>query len=142
MDEVNTDEQDASFIQSPVGSVEDLSIDDSNNEKPLKVKIIEEAVNEYDDTDSKLTAQHTPYGSLCIRELFRFLVSLCSPIDKQNTEIMIHLGLNLLQVTLEVSADSLSNFPSLLGLIKDDLCRNIILVKFDIFYYYSVKKYI
>jgi brefeldin A-resistance guanine nucleotide exchange factor 1 len=75
--------------------------------------------------------QHTPYGSLCVRELFRFLVSSCSPLDKQNTEIMMHLGLSLLQVTLEVAADALSNFPSLLALAKDDLTRNLILVRFS-----------
>lgn len=72
--------------------------------------------------------QLAPYGALCVRELFRFLVSLCSPLDKQNNEVMTHLGLSLLQVALEIAADYLSNFPSLLVLVKDDLCRNLILV--------------
>lgn len=73
--------------------------------------------------------QLAPYGALCARELFRFLVSLCSPLDKQNNEVMTHLGLSLLQVALEIAADALSNFPSLLALVKDDLCRNLILVR-------------
>lgn len=73
--------------------------------------------------------QRAPYGALCVRELFRFLISLCSPLDKQNNEIMTHLGLSLLQVALEIAADALSNFSSLLALVKDELCRNLILVR-------------
>lgn len=67
-----------------------------------------------------------PYGALCIRELFRFLISLCNPHDKQNTEIMTHHGLNFLQIALETSVDALANFPSLLALMKDELPKNLI----------------
>lgn len=106
-----------------------------NSVKVPTVKVDGEAMEEYVNSQGVRfmpVQQHTPYGSLCIRELFRFLVSLCSPLDKQNTEIMMHLGLSLLQVTLEVAADALSNFPSLLALAKDDLTRNLILVNFKI----------
>ncbi|GLH14697.1 Golgi-specific brefeldin A-resistance guanine nucleotide exchange factor 1 [Gryllus bimaculatus] len=66
-----------------------------------------------------------PHGLVCVRELFQFLVSLCNPLDKQNNETMVHLGLTLLTVALEVGADSIGKFNSLLGLVKDDLCRNL-----------------
>ncbi|XP_065333294.1 Golgi-specific brefeldin A-resistance guanine nucleotide exchange factor 1 isoform X2 [Cloeon dipterum] len=66
-----------------------------------------------------------PYGIACVRELFRFLVSLCNPLDKQNTEVMIHTGLTLLTVACEIGADHISRYSSLLNLIKDDLCRNL-----------------
>ncbi|XP_078499344.1 Golgi-specific brefeldin A-resistance guanine nucleotide exchange factor 1 isoform X2 [Lissotriton helveticus] len=64
-----------------------------------------------------------PYGLPCIRELFRFLVSLINPHDRHNSEVMIHMGLQLLTVALESAA--LSNYASLLGLVKDELCRHL-----------------
>jgi brefeldin A-resistance guanine nucleotide exchange factor 1 len=66
-----------------------------------------------------------PYGVVCVRELFRFLISLCNPLDKQNTETMIHMGLTLLTVALEIGADSIGKYNSLLSLVKDELCRNL-----------------
>uniref|UniRef100_A0A1Q3FES7 Putative golgi-specific brefeldin a-resistance guanine nucleotide exchange factor 1 n=2 Tax=Culex tarsalis TaxID=7177 RepID=A0A1Q3FES7_CULTA len=68
---------------------------------------------------------HLPYGLPCIRELFRFLISLCNPHDKQNTDVMIHMGLTLLTVTFEVGADSIGRYDSLLTIVKDDLCKNL-----------------
>ncbi|KZC11781.1 Golgi-specific brefeldin A-resistance guanine nucleotide exchange factor 1 [Dufourea novaeangliae] len=128
----DNDEKNTDLITSPTGSVEDLSIDDSTSSgyKASKVKESEQ-VEEYVNAQGvrfMALQQLTPYGALCVRELFRFLVSLCSPLDKQNNEVMTHLGLSLLQVALEIAADALSNFPSLLALVKDDLCRNLILL--------------
>lgn len=123
------DDKSIDLVQSPVGSVEDLSIEDGAC-KASKIKE-PEPVEEYVNTQGVRfmpLQQLAPYGALCVRELFRFLVSLCSPLDKQNNEVMTHLGLSLLQVALEIAADALSNFPSLLALVKDDLCRNLILL--------------
>lgn len=66
-----------------------------------------------------------PYGLACVRELFRFLISLCNPLEKQNTDVMIHLGLTLLTVAFEVGADSIGKYVPLLNLVKDDLCKNL-----------------
>lgn len=66
-----------------------------------------------------------PYGLACVRELFRFLISLCNPVDKQNTDLMIHLGLTLLTVAFEIGADSIGKYQCLLTLVKDELCRNL-----------------
>jgi brefeldin A-resistance guanine nucleotide exchange factor 1 len=66
-----------------------------------------------------------PYGVACVRELFRFLISLCNPLDKHNTETMIHMGLTLLTVALEIGADSIGKYNSLLSLVRDELCRNL-----------------
>lgn len=66
-----------------------------------------------------------PYGLICVREMFRFLITLCNPLDKQNTDAMIHLGLTLLTVAFEVAADSIGKYSSLLSLVKDELCRNL-----------------
>lgn len=67
-----------------------------------------------------------PYGLVCVRELFRFLISLCNPLDSQNTSGMVHLGLSLVSTALEVAADQLAKYPSLLYLVKDPLCRNLL----------------
>ncbi|XP_012524648.1 Golgi-specific brefeldin A-resistance guanine nucleotide exchange factor 1 [Monomorium pharaonis] len=123
------EEKSIDLAQSPTGSVEDLSIDE-NVSKASKVKESEQ-IEEYVNSQGVrfIPLQHrAPYGALCVRELFRFLISICSPLDKQNNEIMTHLGLSLLQVALEIAADALSNFSSLLALVKDDLCRNLILL--------------
>jgi brefeldin A-resistance guanine nucleotide exchange factor 1 len=74
-----------------------------------------------------------PYGLACVRELFRFLISLCNPLDKQNTDVMIHLGLTLLTVAFEVGADSIGKYSHLLALIRDDLCRNLFSVGLLVF---------
>ncbi|KAI8128990.1 Golgi-specific brefeldin A-resistance guanine nucleotide exchange factor 1 [Lucilia cuprina] len=66
-----------------------------------------------------------PYGLPCIQELFRFLILLCNPLDKQNTDTMMHMGLSLLTVAFEVGADNIGKYDSLLQLVKDDLCRNL-----------------
>ncbi|CAJ0942083.1 unnamed protein product, partial [Mesorhabditis belari] len=67
-----------------------------------------------------------PYGLPCARELLRFLITLTNPLDRHNTEQMIVLGLNLLIVVLEASADHLSNYSLFLPLIKDELCRSLL----------------
>ncbi|KAM3959628.1 LOW QUALITY PROTEIN: sec7 domain-containing protein garz [Aphomia sociella] len=67
-----------------------------------------------------------PYGLACVRELFRFLISLCNPLDAQNTSAMVHLGLCLVGTALEVGADQIAKYPSLLFLVKDPLCRNLL----------------
>ena len=73
-----------------------------------------------------------PYGLACVRELFRFLISLCNPLDKQNTDVMIHLGLTLLTVAFEVGADSIGKYSHLLALVRDDLCRNLFSVSYKL----------
>lgn len=82
-----------------------------------------------------------PYGLMSVRELFRFLISLCNPNDKQNTDVMMHLGLSLLTVAFEVGADSIGKYSSLLRLVKDELCRNLFSVRCMFLYVLSLLKY-
>lgn len=78
------------------------------------------------EDSAALSATLTPYGLPFIQELFRFLIILCNPLDKQNSDSMIHTGLSLLTVALEVAADNIGKYETLLELVKDDLCRNLI----------------
>ena len=68
---------------------------------------------------------HVQYGLPCVRELFRFLISLINPLERQNTEAMIHIGLRLLTVAVETAADVIASIPSLLQLIQDETCRSL-----------------
>lgn len=68
-----------------------------------------------------------PYGLPCLRELFRFLISLTNPHDRHNTDTMMHMGLQLLTVALESA--HIANYQSLLVLVKDELCRHLFQVK-------------
>lgn len=72
---------------------------------------------------SPLGTALVPYGLPCIRELFRFLISLTNPHDRHNSEVMIHMGLQLLTVALESAP--IANYQSLLGLVKEELCRHL-----------------
>ncbi|KAK6059165.1 hypothetical protein COOONC_03206 [Cooperia oncophora] len=67
-----------------------------------------------------------PYGLPCCRELLRFLIALSNPLDRQNTESMVILGLNLLTVALEAAADHLASYSFLVPLLKDNLCRSLL----------------
>lgn len=68
-----------------------------------------------------------PYGLPCLRELYRFLISLTNPHDRHNTDTMMHMGLQLLTVALE--SGHIANYQSLLSLVKDELCRHLFQVK-------------
>ncbi|KAK1791614.1 hypothetical protein P4O66_013617 [Electrophorus voltai] len=65
-----------------------------------------------------------PYGLPCLRELFRFLISLTNPHDRHNSDGMMHMGLQLLNVALE--STHIAPYQSLLGLVKDELSRHLI----------------
>lgn len=80
-------------------------------------------VNSADVSHFPLGAALVPYGLPCIRELFRFLISLTNPLDRHNSEVMIHMGLQLLTVALESAP--IANCQSLLGLVKEELCRHL-----------------
>lgn len=43
---------------------------------------------------------------------------------------MIHMGLSMLTIALEVSADSIGKYDTLLEMIKDDLCKNLFAVNY------------
>ncbi|XP_036402027.1 Golgi-specific brefeldin A-resistance guanine nucleotide exchange factor 1 isoform X1 [Megalops cyprinoides] len=64
-----------------------------------------------------------PYGLPCLRELFRFLISLTNPHDRHNSDVMMHMGLQLLTAALESA--HIAPYQSLLGLVKDELCRHL-----------------
>lgn len=65
------------------------------------------------------------YGIPCIRELFRFIISLINPRDRHNNETMIGMGLSLLTVAMETGGAHMSRFVSLKEYLEDDMCHNL-----------------
>lgn len=74
---------------------------------------------EEEDVDVK------PYGLPSIRELFRVLADLLDPHDRTRTDTLRVMALRIVNVALEVAGPSVANHPSLAGLAKDTLCRNL-----------------
>lgn len=71
------------------------------------------------------SAEVKPYSLPSIRELFRVLVDLLEPHDRQHTDGMRVMALRIIDVALEVAGPSIAKHPSLAMLAKDDLCRHL-----------------
>ena len=80
------------------------------------------------DKSASVSEALKPYGWPCVRDLLHFLTTLIDQYDKNNTEAMMTVGLNLLTVALEVGSDYLSAYPPILSIVKDVLCRNLLSV--------------
>ncbi|EPS32545.1 hypothetical protein PDE_07505 [Penicillium oxalicum 114-2] len=72
-----------------------------------------------DDSEVELK----PYSLPSIRELFRVLIDLLDPHNRQHTDTMRVMALRIIDVALEVAGPSIARHPSLATLAKDDLCR-------------------
>lgn len=64
-----------------------------------------------------------PYSLPSIRELFRVLVDLLDPHDRQHADAMRVMALRIIDVALEVAGPSIAKHPSLASLAEDRLCR-------------------
>jgi brefeldin A-resistance guanine nucleotide exchange factor 1 len=70
-------------------------------------------------------AEMKPYSLPSIAELFRVLVDLLNPHDRQHTDTMRVMALRIVDVALEVAGPSIANHPSLADLAKDHMCRHL-----------------
>jgi brefeldin A-resistance guanine nucleotide exchange factor 1 len=66
-----------------------------------------------------------PYSLPSIRELFRVLVDLLDPHDRQHADPMRVMALRIIDVALEVAGPSIAKHPSLASLAEDRLCRHL-----------------
>ncbi|KAJ5312471.1 hypothetical protein N7508_003301 [Penicillium antarcticum] len=73
----------------------------------------------HDDTEADVQ----PYSLPSIRELFRVLIDLLDPHNRQHTDAMRVMALRIIDVALEVAGPSIARHPSLAVLARDDLCR-------------------
>lgn len=75
--------------------------------------------NPQDDSEGEVQ----PYSLPSIRELFRVLIDLLDPHNRQHTDTMRVMALRIIDVALEVAGPSIARHPSLAALARDDLCR-------------------
>lgn len=89
--------------------------------------MIVSASNQMDSAEPQSDEPTTikPYGLASIRELFRVLVDLLDPHEKQHNDTMRVMALRIVDVALEVAGPSIANHPSLATLAKDTLCRHL-----------------
>ena len=80
---------------------------------------VSEKDSEVDPNDIK------PYSIPSIRELFRVLVDLLDPHERQHNDTMRVMALRIVDVALEVAGPSIASHPSLATLAKDTLCRHL-----------------
>jgi len=73
--------------------------------------------------NSEEAAVIKPYSLPSIRELFRVLVDLLQPHNRQHGDTLRVMALRIIDVALEVAGPSIAKHPSLATLAKDDLCR-------------------
>ncbi|KAJ9653623.1 GDP/GTP exchange factor for ARF [Neophaeococcomyces mojaviensis] len=74
-----------------------------------------------DDDDEQVA----PYALPSIRELFRVLIDLLDPHNKQHTDPMRIMALRIIDVALEVAGPFIATQPTLAVLVEDDLCRHL-----------------
>uniref|UniRef100_A0A0K0G494 SEC7 domain-containing protein n=1 Tax=Strongyloides venezuelensis TaxID=75913 RepID=A0A0K0G494_STRVS len=102
------------------------SSDSENSDTPQVIDIMDQDANGEPVNKKLASKQHTPYGLPCAAELLRFLATISNPLNKDNTENMILLSLNLLTVALEAGADYFANYQRLLPLVQNELCRSLL----------------
>lgn len=80
-------------------------------------------LTQHSETNLEETANVTPYSLPSIRELFRVLVDLLQPHNREHSDPLRVMALRIIDVALEVAGPSIAKHPSLANLAKDDLCR-------------------
>lgn len=112
------------------GTRSSVTIDNQpgDTEAPVKplvsantVDLIHESVADAEDEEFDIK----PYSLPSIRELFRVLVDLLQPNNRQHADAMRVMALRIIDVALEVAGPSLAKHPSLATLARNDLCRHL-----------------
>ncbi|EON60989.1 hypothetical protein W97_00199 [Coniosporium apollinis CBS 100218] len=104
----------SSFEKSHDGSEGNITMNPNNSHVDLPTT-----------ADSTELAPIKPYSLPSIKELFRVLVDLLDPHDRQHNDTMRIMALRIVDVALEVAGPSIANHPTLADLAKDTLCRHL-----------------
>lgn len=138
LDEKTKDDMDAVKMD-PVADGNDavnssLTVPKSNGSRPSSLE--KERLSAEQDTratssngtngspsDPEKDPEIRPYSLPSIRELFRVLVDLLDPHNRQYADNMRVMALRIIDVALEVAGPSIAKHPSLATLAEDRLCR-------------------
>lgn len=104
----------------PSTASEGLSID-----TPSKILEAEAATDDEGASESAEPAEIRPYSLPSIKELFRVLVDLLDPNDKQQGDAMRVMALRIIHVAFEVAGPSIARHHSLAVIAEDRLCRHL-----------------
>ncbi|KAI1487734.1 Sec7-domain-containing protein [Biscogniauxia mediterranea] len=78
-----------------------------------------------DASDNPEALEIRPYSLPSMKELFRVLVDLLDPHDKQQGDTMRVMALRIIHVALEVAGPSIARHPALAVVAEDRLCRHL-----------------
>ncbi|VEL15579.1 unnamed protein product [Protopolystoma xenopodis] len=78
--------------------------------------------------------QPRPYGLLAVLDLMTYLASHLVPRGGNFSgsgpgDAMVSIALNLLTIALETGADAIPSSPELLGLVRADMTKHLMLVR-------------
>ncbi|KAI0103708.1 Sec7-domain-containing protein [Nemania sp. FL0031] len=76
-------------------------------------------------SDAPESLEIKPYSLPSMKELFRVLVDLLDPHDKQQGDTMRVMALRIIHVALEVAGPSIARHPALAVVAEDRLCRHL-----------------
>ncbi len=110
-------------VEEPDRSSAEQSQTDVKGDPPVPTNGIGEEDSQ--DAGPDEAAEIKPYSLPSIRELFRVLVDLLDPHERQHTDTMRVMALRIVDVALEVAGPSIASHPSLANLAKDTLCRHL-----------------
>uniref|UniRef100_A0AC35TM01 SEC7 domain-containing protein n=1 Tax=Rhabditophanes sp. KR3021 TaxID=114890 RepID=A0AC35TM01_9BILA len=100
----------------------------SESESPQVIDIMDNVDDGIYHKKNPSNSVNVPYGLPCASELLRFLITICNPANRDNTDSMVILALKLLIVGLEAGADSFSKYSArLLPMVQNELCRALLL---------------
>ncbi|KAK9728472.1 GDP/GTP exchange factor for ARF [Basidiobolus ranarum] len=92
-------------------------------EETVEVKPLSEGEEESDDVKKEAERSLKPFGLPSIRELMRVLISLLNSQDRQYTDTMRQMALNILNKGFEVAGESIGQFESLRSMVSEELCK-------------------
>ncbi|KAI9679248.1 MAG: GDP/GTP exchange factor for ARF [Caeruleum heppii] len=136
MDSVKMDPStDSNHITSPPKSSSEARTSSSSDKEPndtqhASIGVLEPQINDADGRPTQLAEtandiEAKPYSLPSICELFRVLVDLLDPHDRQHTDTMRVMAMRIIDVAFEVAGPSITKHPSLSSLAKDRLCRHL-----------------
>ncbi|KAF3066536.1 hypothetical protein GL218_09031 [Daldinia childiae] len=96
---------------------------DSSGSESTPHNVEERPVIEPSEPDDSLDIK--PYSLPSMKELFRVLVDLLDPHDKQQGDTMRVMALRIIHVALEVAGPSIARHPALAVVAEDRLCRHL-----------------
>jgi golgi-specific brefeldin A-resistance guanine nucleotide exchange factor 1 len=115
----------SSVTATPADSRPSSSLDKTRNGPPTSSTDNASEVGVRPESESSLERPIKPYSLPSIRELFRVLVDLLDPHDRQHADAMRVMALRIIDVALEVAGPSIAKHPTLATLAEDRLCRHL-----------------